>query len=543
MKNNKFSLFLLLAGLASGCIVPAQLPGLTGTAPGPAAIDTLTYTPTPPSTPVGFRNTPAPTLTPPAVEVTPQPPLATSGPYMAYHRQEGGQAAIIFLDADGKGQKRFSYPPNAAPETIGLSLSSVLSPDGKWLAYYSGSAGTCFGNGTPNSGDLSLNLISLTDGKTSLITQLLSNDYPNNFVKAAQELNHVDINAEMLQDAFICGLMESIAWSPDGNFLAFAGQMDGLSSDLYLYDTVAGTIKRLSSGPQEVQWITWSPDGKWILDGSSYWVGEGMRFDIYATSTDGDTVKLLSKNTPSVVGPGSWLNDHAYFDSDGYNGPGPFDLKLVNVETGKTVEVWNGSYGPFAFISHGNWVALYANTPVWPYPYNSDFQTGIFLVNTTSLSQTRVNSLGTDGCCLGTTVEALGSTQDRLFLVRESTGQDLQYLSSDGKLAPAGIQADKFSVSPDRNYWVAITTRLQVFSADGSSIRTVDLPANLTSQEIRAIIWRPDASGLFITCQDPLDFNSPGQLYAMDLSKGNLEQVDSLSPSQFTGFVWVGGAK
>ena len=77
--------------------------------------------------------------------------------------------------------------------------------------------------------------------------------------------------------------------------------MDGLSSDLYLYDSVSGTIKRLSSGPEEVQWISWSPDGKWILDGSSYSVGEGMQYDIYATSVDGATVKQLSKGTPAVV--------------------------------------------------------------------------------------------------------------------------------------------------------------------------------------------------------------------------------------------------
>jgi len=80
-------------------------------------------------------------------------------------------------------------------------------------------------------------------------------------------------------------------WSPDGRYLAFAGQMDGLSSDLYIYDSVSGAIQRLSSGPQEVGWISWSPDGKWILDGSTYSFGEGMRYAVYATSLDGTIVK------------------------------------------------------------------------------------------------------------------------------------------------------------------------------------------------------------------------------------------------------------
>jgi hypothetical protein len=540
MKNNKLFLLLMLVILVSGCIIPTQLPVLTATVTVPAVPGTLNDTPAP--TPTGPGDTPAPTYTPSVTGSIPHPPLAASGPYLAYLNQAGDQIEVVLLDADGTGQKRIPYPPDAASENAWHSLSNVLSPDGKYLAYYSGSAGECFGNGTPNSANLTLNLMSLADGKTQLITKLLSQDFPNNFAKAAQELNQPDVNAEMLRNAFVCAIMQSVAWSPDGQSLAFAGQMDGLSSDLYLYDTVSNAIKRLSSGPEEVQWITWSPDGKWILDGSSYSVGEGMQYNIYVTSVDGATIKQLSRGTPQVVTSNDWLDDHRYFDTNGANGPGTYDLKLVDVNTGKTAEIWNGSYTSFAYIPYGNWVALNANTPTWPYT-GSDFQTGIFLVNTDTLEQTRVNSLGPLGCCGYFTIRALGHIDEHLFLVKNSTAQNLEYLASDGTLKASGIQADAFAVTPDRLSWIAIFfSSIQVFSEDGSPIRTANLPAGLNSQGIGSIIWRQDSSGLFFTSVEAYNGNSrsPSQLYALNLTNGDPVLVDTFLAPNLIDFVWVG---
>jgi WD40 repeat protein len=529
MKYNKLSLFLVTVSLASGCVAPAQTPGSTSVPSAPAAMNTLS-------------NTPVPTITPPTATATPYSPLRTNGPYLAYQRQVGDQNEIVFLDADGKGQKLFFYPSNSAPENMQLSLSNVLSPDGNWLAYYSGSAGECM-QGAANAADLTLNLMSLADGKTQIVTRVLSKDYPNIFAQAAQELNRPDITAEMLQNSFVCGITRSVAWSPDGHYLVFAGQMDGLSSDLYLYDTVAGTVQRLSSGPEEVQWIAWSPDGKWILDGSSYSVGEGMTYDIFATSVDGSSVKQLSQDTPTGGSYMNWLNAHTYFESNGANGPGAYGLKLVDLETGKKVEVWNGSYGSLAFVPDGNWAALYCNTPVWPYSYTSDFMTGIFLVNLTTLQQTRVNSLGPGGCCLPSTIEVLDSAENRMFLIKNKNSQELEYLSTDGTLSPTGVQADSYSVSPDRHYWVAISTKLQFFRKDGISLRQVDLPAGLSGQGIYSFVWRPDSSGLFFTYMDPRASTYTPQLYAVDVLNGGIVPVDTLTPLGPPNFVWVAGSK
>jgi len=537
MKSVKLILFApAFFMLLFGC----SLPG-TVSSPTPAPVNT----PITPERTLPVSDTPFPTFASSTVTAGLHPSLSKSGPYLAYLDQAGSQARIKFVDADGTGQVGFSYPSNAAPANFEDPLSNTLSPDGQWLAYYSGSAGTCAGEVGPETADLTLNLLNLADGTVRVVTPLLSRDYPDIFTKAARQLGQADVTAGTLQNAFVCGITQSLDWSPDGRYLAFAGQMDGLSSDLYLYDSASRVISRLSSGPQEVQWISWSPDGKWIMDGSSFSFGEGMRSDIYATSVDGSIVKLLTNATPSNITSTDWLNDHTYFATNGDNGPGSYDLKMVDVNTGKTSELWPGSYDSFAFVPNGNWVALFANTPTWPWPYDStDFQTGIFLINTSTLKQTRVNSTGVWGCCTPPELQALGHIQDHLFLARDYSSQAIQYLSSDARLTPAGLQAEKISVSPDRLKWIAfVANNIQVFSDDGSLLRTVDLPANLDSTNIASILWRPDSSGLFFTDAASQAQNSPTHLYALDLAKGLPIQVDQFLPSLTENFFWIAASR
>ena len=536
MKPVKLFLFaLVFFMLLLGCSLPGAI-----SSPTPASV----VTPVAPERTLPARDTPIPTLASSTGTAGLHPPLSKSGPYLAYQDQAGTQTILKFLDADGTGQASFSYPSNAAPANFEDPLSNTLSPDGQWLAYYSGSAGTCAGEVGPETADLTLNLLNLADGTVRGVTPLLSGDYPNIFTKAAQQVGQADVTAGTLQNAFVCGITQSLDWSPDGRYLAFAGQMDGLSSDLYLYDSASRVISRLSSGPQEVEWISWSPDGKWILDGSSYSFGEGMRCDVYATSLDGSIVKQLTNPTPSNITSTDWLNDHTYFTSKGANGPGSYDLELVDVNTGKTSGLWPGSYNSFAFVPDGNWVALFANTPTWPWPYNSaDFQTGIFLINTTTLKQTRVNSTGAWGCCTPPELYALGHIQDHLFLTRDYSSQAVQYLSSGAQLTPADVQAEKISVSPDRLKWIAFSTNIQVFSDDGSLLRTVDLPAGLDSKNVAFILWRPDSSGLFFTDAAPLAPNSPARLYALDLANGLPTQVDQFLSPPIENFFWVAASR
>ena len=547
MKKNKLFLFLLLVALASACIVPAQLPLLTATVTGPAALDTVSFTLTPPAMLVRPSETPLPTLPPPMASPTAtlmvHPALASSEPYLVYQREAGNVPEIVFLDADGLGQKIIPYPPDASSESSYIPVEKKISPDGKWLAYYSGSAGQCMGNGLANGSDLALHLLDLASGETRLITKLLSADYPANFEKAARELGLRDVTAATLQNAFVCGINQSLAWSPDGSTLAFAGQMDGLSSDLYVYEVTKGALRRMSSGPQEVQSISWSADGKWIIDGSSYSYGEGMKSTIYYTKADGSSIQQFSENTPPIKGSSRWLNDHLYFEDKYLEMVGRYDLQVLDINSGKIVDVWKGMYDSLAFLPGGNWMAFYARTAVWPEPNPANFTPALYVIDLTSFHQTRIERPVNPDIDIFQ-IEPISSAGGMKFLVRPAgIDQDIYVLSTDGTLEATGIRsAWDFFVSPDRTQWLAINTQLRLFLADGMPSQAIDLPPNLKGRNISPVVWRPDNTGLFFAygAQVGEDLSLSG-LYSVDFSKGNVVMVDGFPTALISlpDSIWV----
>jgi WD40 repeat protein len=526
----KIFAFLMLVFLLSACMATAPVPPPTDT-PGdtPTPAPTLMVTDT-------QSISPTPSNLSPTIVPIQHSALKTSGPYLAYLRSQADQFEIILTDADGIGQKIIPYPANANTQA-GLSSLNSLSPDGKWLAYYTGSAGECMGNGAANPSDLTLNLLNLTDGKIQVITHLLSQDYPNNFLQAAQQLNQAGITAGQLQNSFVCGITQSIAWSPDGKQLAFAGQMDGLSSDLYIYDLASQTIKRLSSGPEEVQAIAWSPDGQWILDWSSYGSGEGMTYNLYVTSLVGSVIHKLSVNSCDTA---RWLDDQTCFSSEDGNGVGLHALSLVNIKTGAVVPVWAGEFSSLAVSADHQWLAYFSHYSSQSLKTGSDpnFVPGLYLVNLGTLKASRVELPGNIDDYRA--LQGLGSGEQSFGLLN-TAGNALYFLSPGGKLSATGIVANSFSLSPDEQTLVAIGQKIHILKADGTSVRNVDLPAKV-SGDIGTIIWRPDSSGLFFTSQDPQ--NAFEQLYAMGLLTGEPELVaDSLAPSGLADFVWVGMPK
>jgi Tol biopolymer transport system component len=499
---------------------------------------------TPPMATLTHTQIPSPTFTS-TLAATIAPHTTTNGPYLVFLRDRGNGLELVLMDADGKGEVAFPFPmnrydPNITPE----SLSELVSPDGSWLAFYTGYAGV-YGQVGTNNADLTLNLMSLgvtsPAGSTKVVSRLLSADYPANFVQAAQELGSEFIDAQSLQFTFEFGITRSIAWSPDGQYLAFAGQMDGLSSDLYLYNSVDGTIQQLSSGPEEVMWIAWSPDGKWILDASTTFVGEGWSNNIYATSLDGQVVHhLFEKSGLLDASDLTWINTHELLAYQSQNGLGDFGLARVDVESGNVDKIWDGSFATLAVDPTGKWLAFQAVQEV------QAAETGLFLVNLATLESTKVQvsestkvqvSESTPGYWILQGILSMSSGPERAFLTRydalQNTDRGLYYLSKSGVLTSDGISADRFSVAPNQADWIAIKDDIQLFAAGSSQARIFNLPAGMKSDDIRLIVWRPDSSGIFLESNDH-------QLYALDFSSGISTLVEpSLYTGSPAGLIWV----
>jgi hypothetical protein len=130
------------------------------------------------------------------------------------------------------------------------------------------------------------------------LTHLLSADFPGNFRTAADLLAAQGLTPEdgadpfILHDALVCGI-ESLAWSPDGRYLAFAGQMDGPSSD------------------------------------------------VYVAALDGSIVKDLPRSPVPVI---AWLGPSTYLVSDGREGIGSFNLRSIDIESGMIETLWKTAF-------------------------------------------------------------------------------------------------------------------------------------------------------------------------------------------------------
>jgi len=180
---------------------------------------------------------PAETLT--VTAMPSQTPLAntlnTHGPWLAF-AAEGGRALIV-RNADSGGQTRLALPD---PILDAGDLVNGLAPQGGWLAVRTGRRDSW--------GDLAIQLIHLPDGSQQRLTPLLS---------AALEKDDLAIQSVVWRDA--------LRWSPDGHYLAFIAAIDGISTDLYIYDTQARLIQRLTTGSYQAATPFWSPDSQWVI--------------------------------------------------------------------------------------------------------------------------------------------------------------------------------------------------------------------------------------------------------------------------------------
>jgi hypothetical protein len=499
----KTLLFLFILVSLSGCNVSSST---TATFPTesqtPTVQSTASLLPTSTQTPAQPTSSPLPTLTqtPTLPTLTPEPELRTNGPYFGYFRHVPGFSAFQFvlMDTDGVGRKVIDLPD----EVTGTSPTDVryVSPDGKWLAFYTGSAGNANNDmAVPGAYDLTLNLLDLTTGEKQTVTPLLSKDYPTNFVEAVKEINESYLT-ETLQSAFLDGITQALAWSPDGRYLAFAGQMDGLSSDPYLYDLTTKEIQRLPSDNEELQWVKWSPDGKWILHGSRLSNGSLFaEYSIYVVARDNSSFHNLGYGFA-----GDWLNSHKFLE---YRfGIERYQLRLVDVNTGKITEIWKGYFGGYNVDPTGTWVVVDAiSSAVPPEKDEPGFIYGVpQLINLKSLER----------------IQAL----DPLSNTPTSFPLSPFLRAKDGLV----VQLSNWTIlaSPDMKYWVeAIKRGIKIYTYDLALVHEIPIPLQESNPNYELPLdmqWSPDSSYLFLVYG-----RFKKTLYVINISNGDVNLVDS----------------
>lgn len=490
-------LFLSFALVACGQVTPPPTVSPTAT-----ARPTLTVMVTPTVT-ASATFTPTPSA-------TPFPMLSGEKPYLVV-RSNSGDGLLVY-DRSGQGRQIFSLP-----EKIGYY--SAFSPDGKWFAFYTGEFGR--GDGERDL-PVTLNILNTKDGTIHKVADVVTDVSAKKLPELVAKLKALDPDYykpiddwDWAESAIIGAFAErlfSFVWSPDSDALAFAGQMEGLSSDVYLYDVGTGAVQKLNDDLESVWSIFWSPDGKKILFQNAYPGNTYVSSTLHIVESGAKTAKDPESVFSSwFFAGGSWLSPNLLLVGQGSDTGGNSRLQTLNVNTKQ--------------LSTYLWEDVYTTAVVDPESQN-------ILLNTHELAEPEIHGLylltsnGSrrkvfDGLYWLNKIIFRGSAKHR-FLISGYSLETAQY-QLDGNIV--GITADNkptffgefdsmhIHISPDYA-WMLIydEEHLYLYDKNDELVKTFAIPG------IDQILWRPDSQSIA--------YMLDRKLYFLSLSDGEPKFVD-----------------
>ncbi len=274
--------------------------------------------------------------------------LATEGPYVAFITIKGSANYANLLDVYGDGMVTYPLPSDSAAHIkYDFVPVDLVSPTGTYFVYYAGSEDRPY--------DLELRIIRLQDGQLIQAVPLLAKGMDTALGTLAEQAMAEDPEAffgipdELVPDELLFSLQTGIrahAWSPAVDTFAFASQADGPSSDLYTIHAPSGATLRLTSGPQNIQRMSWSPNGRWIAHGAAFTSAVGAAISNFIISRDGSTLLDLPKG--GLI-EGGWVTSDWYFVYEAGHGSGDNSLKAVHLPDDHYLPAWEGPFTSYAF--------------------------------------------------------------------------------------------------------------------------------------------------------------------------------------------------
>lgn len=425
------------------------------------------------------------------LRVTPSVPgeltFTGEGPYLTYlERVDPDTYSLVMVDAYGLGHKRVILPIDV--DTLEIPRNGV-SPDGRYYAFYEGAL---------QSGGLTLALFNMQEERVDLRIPILPSNYETRLDELAADLfanppdELIDLTAERLAEELRFSMLFGItarAWSPDGKLLAFAGQIDGPSSDLYILDVETSEIKRLTDGRSNIEEISWSPGGEWILHGSAYWVGAGAYQTNHLASADGSRVVSF----PTYEGQTwcGWVNPDIFILSESENGPGTYDLKFIDLSSMEVNGLWPSSYSDFAFDPERS-LLLVSHIP----SFENDPAPGLYLSSMGGAEAELIQ----EGVFWE--LDFLGLEDFPFIAVKETVGTNL--VSAEGEFKQIDDQIHEVLPSPDKHFIALYDLRKSI----GLSIYDVenDEVYDVYREWVGSPMWREDSRGLFFFSEGGLNF-------------------------------------
>lgn len=476
---------------------------------------------------------PKPTNTriPPTATVTPFPPLAEEGPYLALQPGFQNTTEIILYNRDGTGRQIVKLPENINPR---VSVKNI-SPDGNWLAFHTGSVNI---GGEIDNLPVTLHIMNIDNGQIIKVADIVEQGYWEKLVKIATELklHNPDLYNESYDPDWVEGSVVrhfqwsiySLSWSPNSKFLAFASQIDGISSDVYIYDVETGLIHRLEESLQNVLWIDWSPDGQYVIFHNS------IPGNVY-TGSDFYAIKATSEKiiNPKPFRSGfwhttlEWLSPTTILITGTTDTAGKHSLQKLDIVTGRTTNLWGDYYGGYA-IDYDNQVIAFTASE-----FASPENFGFYYVTFDGKRKKLLDGL------YWVDVLFRGSGKNQ-FLINGGNHDDAEYNIAGNTV---GISLNEISnlldvldfgktmISPDYT-WLLTYDEEKIYLYNEND----ELTNTFLISGVYSVIWCPDSKGFF--------YATGRSLYYFDMQNMKPVFVDTYAedyPFRFDGneFFWT----
>ncbi|MEP7135041.1 MAG: hypothetical protein ABI904_08915 [Chloroflexota bacterium] len=472
-------------------------------------------------------------------------PTLGSGPYLIAKPNSESQMLTIY-DMQG-GKKSIELPPDGRIKDLRTKLDHLISPDGQWLVFYTGATHYIDGNtGLP----LTLKLLNIKDEKIITVADVVVDGYEKKLDQLAEMLKKLypeqykpNDNGDWVRNGLTTALEWGIyasAWSPDGHTLAFSAQIDGTSSDVYLYDLETGQIQRAEDSLQNITNIRWSADGKKIIfeDGEPGFGYMGSP-ELYVINYQKETVKnpkLLTYQswigsfdpiTQTWSPTGDWLTPNILLVTGQTPDAGSSGIGALNINTKKSTELWGDIFSGYAIDPKNKTVIIS------PSDYTSPQNAGVYLIN----SNGRKIKIFDGFYYLDLFFR--GGEKHRFILQGISIAEINRNATSDqfpiaGQII--GIDANgkpdsfakfehkpQISMSPDFS-WLLIVDKniLNLYDKNDDLVKTFPIVG------IQRVVWRPDSQAIF--------YSIGKQLYVLTLPTGEPKLIDN---NEIQDVVWL----
>jgi len=392
----------------------------------------------------------------------PDQPLSREGPWWIFSTPDG----LFAINPDGSGLIQFPF----VPINSNYARQILSAPSGGYLAYIVGE---------------------------SFDATLKINEFPWHTLITEKPLLSFSSNIDVEAMRAIVEA-QNLAFSPDGQFLAFMGAIDGPTSDLYLYALDSFETTQLTDGPSQAYQPVWSPDGKYIVHTgvSTFGSGAGLAMTgVWAAQADGSAVETLydpsGSGSEKIIG---WVNDKTFVVNSWDISCGPTNLRTFNIETKESAVLWAESFRAIAY-DPSNAVAVLSSNEGKCSPADG---AGLYFVPTNGDAPVRIVEK--------TGSQVIWSQEADLFLVSGDFGSWVLAVDSKGQFIdldipsraqafPAVAPGSRDLAWPGESLWI------------GPLLGSIDNPPEeIFTEPVYTVTWAPDGqsvlffadSGLYI---------------------------------------------